>query len=88
MTVGFVGGESGPEFRLVFRDARSNSESAVAVESESNSSLWMGGGGGGDTRPDESLRGTSSGDCGGLRIFTFFFEACFLLGADHDDVSL
>lgn len=82
---------SEPELRRVFRDACSKSESAVAVEPESSSSSWCsgGGGGGGETRPEDSLRGSSSGDCGGdwmtTRLVVFFADT--LLEAMHRNVS-
>ena len=84
------GNESGcsdPEFRLVFCDACSKSESAVAVESESLSPIGCsGGGGGGDMRPDDSLRGIS-GDSGGESMTTFFFFADIYLAATYRHVS-
>ena len=79
-------GGSEPEFRLVFWRACSRSESAVAVESESSSS-GTACGGGGDIWPEDSRRGTSSGDCGGVCIFTVFFFVEVLIGAALHQVS-
>lgn len=76
------GGGSEPEFLLVFCNACSISESAVAVVSDSSSedddSLS---GGGGETFPADSLRGSSSGDCGGVWILTRFSFLPILKGA-------
>lgn len=75
------GGGSDPEFLLVLRMACSMSESAVAVVSESSSEESVFSGGGGETRPADSLRGTSSGDCGGVWILTLFSFLPILKGA-------
>ena len=78
-----------PEFLLVFRNACSISESAVAVVSDpSSSSEDVLSGGGGETLPAESLRAGSSGDCGGVWILTRFSFLPILNGATRHSQSV